>query len=268
MSTETSSTIGEQRRTNYALAYASEDEFVAAVTEGQPLTPPYFPFAARRNRQSRPLLDEHQPPAAVSFAELAAWPDPGLVVLDTREPADFAAGHLSGALNVGLAGRFAEYTGDVIRPDQPILLVCEPGREVEAKVRLGRIGYDNVVGYLTDPIQALVEHPAIAERSSRLTARELAARRSEIPELVVIDVRNPGELERGVIPGSVHIPLARLALRLGELDPRRPIVVHCASGYRSMIASSLLAASGYPDVSDLQGGYDAWASQARRHASA
>jgi hydroxyacylglutathione hydrolase len=195
----------------------------------------------------------------VSFEELREWPKPDLVVLDTREPVDFAAGHLSGSLNVGLAGRFAEYAGDVIPPDQRILLVCEPGREVEAKVRLGRIGYDHVVGYLVDPMRTLVEHPEIAERSSRLSASELAGRRTEIPELVVVDVRNPGELERGVIPGSVHVPLARLALRLGELDHRRPTVVHCASGYRSMIASSLLAASGFIDVSDLQGGYDAWA---------
>ena len=191
----------------------------------------------------------------------------GLVVLDTREPGDFAVGHLSGSLNVGLAGRFAEYAGDVIRPDRHILLVCEPGREIEAKVRLGRIGYDNVIGHLVDPLRALVEHPEIAERSSRLTAIELAGRRIEIPELVVVDVRNPGELDRGVIPGSVNIPLARLALRLGELDPRRPTVVHCASGYRSMIASSLLAASGFPTSRTCRAATDAWASQVR-HASA
>jgi glyoxylase-like metal-dependent hydrolase (beta-lactamase superfamily II)/rhodanese-related sulfurtransferase len=268
ISTETSSTIGEQRRTNYALALASEDEFVAAVTEGQPVTPPYFSFDARRNRESRPLLDEHRPPDAVSFDELQAWRKSDVVVLDTREPADFAAGHLVGSLNVGLAGRFAEYAGDVIRPDQRILLLCEPGREVEAKVRLGRIGYDNVVGHLVDPARALVEHPEVCERGSRLTAPELAARRTEFSELIVVDVRNAGERERGVIPGSLHFPLAGLASRLGELDPRRPTVVHCASGYRSMIASSLLTANGFDDVSDLQGGYDAWAALICGHASA
>lgn len=259
LSTKMSSTLGEQRRTNYALALQSEDEFVAAVTEGQPLTPPYFSFDARRNRELRPLLDEHQAPRAVSFEELRSLRRPNLVVLDTREPPDFAAGHLAGSLNVGLSGRFAEYAGDVIRPDQPILLVCPPGREVEARVRLGRIGYDNVVGYLVDPLRALLDHPGLVERSSRLSARELAARRAEIDELVVLDVRNPGELARGVISGSVHVPLARLISRLGELDPHRPTVVHCASGFRSMIAASLLSASGFDDVSDLHGGYQAWA---------
>jgi glyoxylase-like metal-dependent hydrolase (beta-lactamase superfamily II)/rhodanese-related sulfurtransferase len=258
LSTKTSSTIGEQRRTNYALAFESEDAFVAAVTEGQPVTPPYFAFDARRNRERRPLLNEHSPPPAVSFAELEAWPE-DVVVLDTREPADFAAGHLAGSLNVGLAGRFAEYAGDVIRPDQRILLVCEPGREVEAKVRLARIGYDDVVGYLVDPVTAFLDHPDRVERSSRLTAAELAARRAETPELVVVDVRNPAERERGTVPDSVHIPLARLAMRLAELDRHRPTVVHCAGGYRSMIAASLLRAGGFADVSDLQGGYEAWA---------
>jgi len=169
----------------------------------------------------------------VSFEELRAWPKPDLVVLDTREPVAFAAGHLSGSLNVGLAGRFAEYGGDVIRPDQRILLVCEPGREVEAKVRLGRIGDDHVVGYLVDPMRALVEHPEIAERSSRLSASELSARRTEIPELVVVDVRNPGELERGVLPvrstsrwrgwrcGSVSSTPVSLTPCPGVVFPRR-----------------------------------------------
>ena len=198
-------------------------------------------------------------PPELSLPDLREQRENGAVVLDTREPSEFAAGHLRGSLNVGLAGRFAEWVGDVIRPDQPIGLVCEPGRELEAKVRLGRIGFDQVVGYLGDPLRVLVEHPEVVECSSRLTAAELAARRVELAdELVVIDVRNPGE--RGVIPGSVHLPLAGLTQRLAELDPARPAVVHCASGYRSMIAASVLAAAGFRDVSDLLGGYEAWAS--------
>lgn len=261
LSTRNSSTLGEQRQANYALALKTEEEFVAAVTEGQPVAPPYFSFDARRNLQTRPLLDEHHPPPELSLPELREQRGNGAVVLDTREPSEFATGHLRGSLNVGLAGRFAEWVGDVIRPDQPIGLVCEPGRELEAKVRLGRIGFDQVIGYLGDPLRVLVEHPEAVECSSRLTAAELAARRVEIAdEVVVVDVRNPGELERGAIPGSVHLPLARLTQRLGELDPARPTVVHCASGYRSMIAASVLAAAGFRDVSDLLGGYEAWAS--------
>jgi glyoxylase-like metal-dependent hydrolase (beta-lactamase superfamily II)/rhodanese-related sulfurtransferase len=259
LSTENSSTIGEQRRTNYALALPSEEAFVAAVTEGQPLIPPYFSFDARRNLQARPLLDEHRPPPELSLAGLRAERERGALVLDTREPGEFASGHLRGSLNVGLGGRFAEWAGAVVRPDRRIVLVCEPGRALEAKVRLGRIGFDQVIGSLHDPLRAFLRHPSLVERSSRLTAAELAARRAEIVDLVVVDVRNPGELERGVIPGAVHLPLARLVERLGELDPTRPTVVHCASGYRSMIAASVLATAGFDDVSDLLGGYEAWA---------
>jgi hydroxyacylglutathione hydrolase len=259
LSTNNSSTIGEQRRTNYALALPTGEAFVAAVTEGQPVTPPYFTFAARRNLQTRPLLDEHRPPPPLSLPELRAQQRRGAVVLDTREPGEFAGGHLRGSVNVGLGGRFAEWAGDVVRPDQPVALVCRPGRALEATVRLARIGFDQVIGRLDDPLRVFREHPEAVVRSSRLTAAELAARQPEIADLVVIDVRNPGERERGVIPGAVQLPLPRLLARLGELDPARPTVVYCASGYRSMIAAGVLAAAGFGDVSDLLGGYEAWA---------
>jgi len=182
------------------------------------------------------------------------------VVLDTRSPADFAAGHLAGSLNVGLEGRFAEYAGDVIRPEQAVVLVCDPGTELEARVRLGRIGFDDVAGHLCDAVAVFLEHPEIVERSSRLTAADLARRIDDLPDLVVVDVRNRGEVEaRGAIPGALHIPLARLLERLDELDPRRPTVVYCAGGYRSSIAASLMVTSEFEDVSDLLGGYEAWA---------
>jgi rhodanese-related sulfurtransferase len=142
------------------------------------------------------------------------------------------------------------------------VLVCDPGRELEAKVRLGRIGFDNVIGSLADPLATLVEHPELAERSSRMTAAELARQRTEVRELTVVDVRNLGELSQGAIPGSVHVPLARLVERMGELDLSRPTVVYCAGGTRSMVASSMLSSAGFTDVSDLLGGYQAWASLA------
>jgi len=138
-------------------------------------------------------------------------------------------------------------------------LLCPPDRELEAKVRLGRIGFDGVVGYLADPELAFVEHPDLVENSSRLTVGELVERRRETPDLVLVDVRKPGELNDGVIPGAVHIPLTELVRRLGELDPACPTVVYCASGYRSMIAASVLRSAGFRDVSDLLGGFTAWA---------
>jgi hydroxyacylglutathione hydrolase len=259
LSTETTSTIGEQRRRNYALRAANEDEFVALVTRDQPAQPPYFSFSARRNRQQHSLLGEHRAPEPLSLERALALQAGGGVLLDTRSPADFATGHLRGSLNVGLEGRFAEYAGDVITPDQPIVLLGDTSTELEGKVRLARIGFDNIAGYLDQPMRVLLEHPELAQVGSRLTALDLAHRIEEVPDLVIVDVRNPGELERGVIPGSRHIPLATLAARLDALDPSRPTVVHCAGGYRSSIGASLLRANGFSDVSDLVGGYEAWA---------
>ena len=259
LSSETSSTIGEQRRANYALQLSSEDVFVAAVTEGQSPAPPYFSFDAQRNRAQRSLLDERTPPVPIAFAELAAEQFEGAVVLDARAAQDFAAAHLRGSMNIGLEGRFAEYAGTVLRPEQRIVVLTPPGRELEAKIRLGRIGFDNVVGFLADPMTTFSEHPDLLERSSRLGATALMKRRNEIADLALLDVRNPRELEDGAIPGALNVPLASLVQRIDELDPARPIVVYCASGYRSMIAASRLSAAGFADVSDLLGGYAAWA---------
>jgi glyoxylase-like metal-dependent hydrolase (beta-lactamase superfamily II)/rhodanese-related sulfurtransferase len=259
ISTETSSTIGEQRRTNHALAVAGEAQFVAAVTDGLPPTPAYFSFDIQRNRELRPLLDEATPPPAISFAELTAERSEGAVTLDTREPQEFAVGHLRGSVNIGLGGRFAEFAGDILSPHQRIALVCSAGKELEATIRLGRIGFDNVIGYLDDPMRAFYEHPDAVEASSRLTVATLAARRAEVSDLVLVDVRNPGELTNGAIPGALHVPLTQLVQRVDELDATRPTVAYCASGYRSVIAASWLSANGFVDVSDLLGGYTEWA---------
>jgi glyoxylase-like metal-dependent hydrolase (beta-lactamase superfamily II)/rhodanese-related sulfurtransferase len=247
LSSETSSTMGDQRRTNYALAPMSEDEFVAIVTEGQTTAPPYFPFSAHRNREVHALLDDHAAVPALSLPEVLARQRAGAVVVDSRPAVEFAAGHLPGAVNITLEGRFAEWAGDVLRPDQEIVLVCEPGHELEARVRLARIGFDQVAGVLGD-----VRHAA-QERSSRITAEQFRAARAGGAQ--VVDVRNPGELEVGAVPGSLNIPLPQLVERMGELDPARTTVVYCASGNRSSIAASVLTAAGFADVSDLLGGY-------------
>jgi glyoxylase-like metal-dependent hydrolase (beta-lactamase superfamily II)/rhodanese-related sulfurtransferase len=263
LSTETQSTIGEQRRSNYALQEMDEDEFVRLVTEGQSVAPLYFGFDAQRNRETRALLDETAPPPALTIDEVLDLQAGGAVLLDTRDPQDFAAGHLRGSRNVGLGGRFAEYAGDVLRPDDRVVLVGEPGTETEAMVRLARIGFDVVVGHLDKPYRTFVARPDLVASSSRVTAAQLEEARTSTPDLVVVDVRNPGEIEAsGAIPGARSIPLARLLESLGELDPSAPTVVHCAGGYRSSIAASVLASAGFTDVSDLVGGYDAWAATA------
>ena len=258
LSDEKSSTLGQQRATNYALAPMSEDEFVATVTEGQPAAPGYFPFAAVRNRQGHDLLTEDTAPVEMSLDAVLAAQSNGAVLLDTRSDGEFATGHLRGAVNVGLDGRFSELAGQVVAPSDRIVLVGEPATALEAKVRLARIGFDNVAGYLDDLVSALVTRPDLAERSSRVTVTELDRLMSGSAPIVLIDVRNPGEVAAGIIPGARVIHLAHLMKRSGELDPQSVIVVNCQSGRRSSTAASYLRAHGFADVSDLIGGIAAW----------
>ena len=259
MSDAVSSTIGEQRRLNYALRPMSEDDFVGVVTQGQSVAPLYFAFTADSNRRVHDLLDDTDAPAHLTLDELAAHRAAGGVVLDGRSDEAFASGHLRGSINVGLDGRFAEYAGDVVRPGQPVVVVTDAGREAEAKVRLARIGFDRVVGAVVDVERVLSEHPELAERATRIAATDLADWRADEPDLQLVDVRNPSEQAAGAVPGAVLVPLASLLDRLEELDPARPTVVYCAGGYRSSIAASLLRSRGFARVADLQGGYTAWA---------
>jgi DMSO/TMAO reductase YedYZ molybdopterin-dependent catalytic subunit/rhodanese-related sulfurtransferase/glyoxylase-like metal-dependent hydrolase (beta-lactamase superfamily II) len=257
LSSETSSTIGEQRQTNYALQTVDEDQFVAAVTEGQPVRPHYFAFDSDRNRQLRPLLDE-QAPLLIEIDDVCKHVDASVVLLDSREPVDYAAGHLRGAINIGLQGRFAEWAGNVLSPDRNIVLVGDPAQALESKIRLARVGYDNVTGQLRDLAGVFSQRADLVEISSRLTIEQLAELRGLEPRLQLVDVRSPAETAGGTIPGAREIPLAALTDSISALDQASPVVVYCASGYRSVVAMSVLRASGFEDVSDLVGGFGAW----------
>ncbi len=259
LSTETVSTIGEQRRTNYALAPMVVEDFVDVVTQGQTPAPLYFLYAATRNRESHALLPEHVEVAALTIDQVRDHQRGGAAVIDCRDDNVFASGHLRGSVNVGLSGRFAEYVGEVMEPGTPIVIVAEPGAASEARTRLARIGFDNVVGALDNPYAAFIENPDLVDRLSRLSVETLAERMGSVRDLVVIDVRNRGEYALGHLPGAKHVPLPELLRTLPSLDPRAPTVVNCAGGYRSAIASSLLRSHGFTDVSDLIGGYTAWA---------
>jgi glyoxylase-like metal-dependent hydrolase (beta-lactamase superfamily II) len=265
LSTETVSTIGEQRRTNYALAPMSEDEFVAAVTQGQAAAPLYFSFAANRNRAAREVFHEDEPVPTMTLDEVLAAQRDGAAVIDTRDESDFAAGHLRGSMNVGLGGRFAEYSGEIVRPGTPIVIVANPGYEHEARVRLARIGFDEVLGTLDDPFGVFLAHPELVEQASRLSAIELMERLATLPTVQIVDVRGPGETADGVLPGTRIIQLPQLLERVGELDPSLPTVVYCAGGYRSSVAASALRSLGFVDVSDLLGGYAAWVAAGGEH---
>ena len=256
LSTATVSTMSEQRATNYALAPMDRQAFVDVVTEGQPSAPEYFVFNALLNRADRGLLEEHRPPA-MTLDEVVAAQERGAAVIDTRDALAFATGHLRGAINVGLDGRFAEYVGSVVAPDTEIVLVSYPGTDGEARMRLGRIGFDHVIGYLADADEVLALHPERVERGSRLTAADLAAARGGVGGLQLVDIRNAGEVASGMLDDATHIPLAELNRRIDELDAATPTVVYCAGGYRSSIAASLLRSRGFADVSDILGGYAA-----------
>lgn len=262
LSIATESTIGEQRKTNYALAPMSEDDFVSVVTEGQSMAPAYFGFAADANRRARGLLDDESPTEALSFDRAQEILAEGGVLLDTRSPEAFASGHLLGSINVGLDGRFAEYAGDVISPQQPIVVIADPGGETEARVRLARIGFDKVIGYLPNIEQVLVDRPELSNQARRISASDLAEWKDDQPNLQIIDVRNKSEQDGGMIPGARSVPLAGLlkSVRESSFDPEAPTVVYCAGGYRSSIAASTLRHVGFKSVADILGGFQAWAS--------
>ncbi len=255
-----SSTIGEQREFNYALAPMSVTNFVDLVTEGQSVAPLYFAFAADANRRDRPSLDEHSAPALLSLEDLLAYQSGGAVVLDTRSADVFASGHLRGSVNVGLDGRFAEYAGDVLRPGQRVVLVAEEDRAVEARVRLARIGFDNVIGAFPDVAQAISDRPELKSIAQRLNAGDLVTSLVDDGGATqIVDVRNPSEANAtGTIPNAIHMPLPQLLDQLDRLDPSAPTVVYCAGGYRSSIAASTLRAHGFKRVADITGGFAAW----------
>ena len=264
LSAAASSTIGEQRTTNYALAPMSDDDFVAAVTEGQSVAPLYFSYAADTNRREHELLDDNEPPTPLTIDEALSYGE-DVAIIDTRSPESYASGHLRGSINVGLDGRFAEYAGDIIRPGQSVIVVGDSGRATEAKVRLARIGFDKVLGAVDDIERVLVTHPDLAAIASRLPASDVRSWLADDETVQVIDVRDHGETRvGGTLPGARTMPLPQLLDHLDELDPNRPTIVYCAGGYRSSIAASTLRAHGFAHVADIIGGYGAWTAPAVR----
>lgn len=258
LSTDRWSTMGDQKASNYALRATDKPTFMQLVTEGQPPAPSYFVYDAILNRKAHDLLDENKRPEPMTYEQVLKALDDGAVLVDGRSPEEFAQGHLRRAINIGLEGRYAEFAGSILPPEVDIVLFTEPGQELEGKNRLARIGFDRVIGYLGSPFKAMLEHQDDVEVASRLTAKAFDERTAEMPDLQVVDVRNPGEIAGGTIPGAITIPVAQLPARLDELDATKPTVVYCAGGYRSSVAASLLRQRGFVDVSDILGGYEGW----------
>jgi hydroxyacylglutathione hydrolase len=256
---KTVSTIGEQRRLNYALQPMTKAAFVDLVTADQPDAPPYFTYDAVLNSKERPTLDEAlaRELNPMSLEPVLALQRTGGQILDTRDPGDFAAAHLEGSLNIGLGGQYATWAGTMLSRDRPIVIIADPGREHEAATRLGRIGFDHIVGYLQDGLRSLESRADLTATTERVSA-PLAAERLAGGEPLAIDVRTPAEREQKFVAGSVSIPLNHLAERVQELPKDRPLLVYCAGGYRSSIAASLLQQRGFTRVSEIAGGLAAW----------
>ena len=260
ISTQTLSTIGEQRKNNYALQPMSKEEFIRNITRDQPEAPKYFSYDAALNRRDHQLLDEtlEQELHPLCLDDVLAWKSNGAFILDVRNSEDFASGHLNGSLNIGLEGKFATWVGILLDCGNPMVIIAEPGSEQEAVVRLGRIGFDNVTGYLNEGMAALRSTPELIQRTPRITATKLAEKLMTAEWPLVLDVRAEHEWAQQRIDSSLNIPLPHLVDHLGDIPRDRPVVVHCASGYRSSIAASLLEHHGFTNIMDLVGGFDAW----------
>jgi rhodanese-related sulfurtransferase/glyoxylase-like metal-dependent hydrolase (beta-lactamase superfamily II) len=261
LSKETVSTIGEQKKFNYALQPMSREEFKRMVVEEQPEAPAYFAHDAILNRQERANLDQTLARSLrpLSLDDVLGLHNQGAQLLDVRAAVDFEGAHLAGSVNIALQGKFATWCGTMLSHDAPIVVIAEAGGEQEAVMRLGRIGFDNVAGYLTGGMEALRERPELVRSLDRITAVALDEQlRSDLRPLV-LDVRTEKEWNGGHIDGSHNVPLNHLRERLGEIPQDQSVVVHCEGGYRSAIAASVLQQAGRKNVLDLVGGFKAWA---------
>jgi hydroxyacylglutathione hydrolase len=260
LSNEASSTIGEQRKYNYALQPMTREQFKAIVTADQPEAPDYFVHDAMLNRQERETLygSMRRSLKPLSLDEVLDLQEQGAQVVDVREPIDFAGAHLAGSLNISLEGKYATWAGTMLKKDKPIVVVADGEHREEAIMRLGRIGFDQVLGYLADGPEALQPRPELTAKVERITALALGEQLHLEVRPLVLDVRTENEYRDGHIEGSTNIPLNHLEDRVTELPEDEPIVVHCKSGYRSSIAASVLQRHGRKYLMDLVGGFDAW----------
>ena len=260
MSKETTDTLGNQKKTNYALQPMSKEEFIKALLTGLTTPPGYFPQNVLMNIKGYDSLDKVMDrainPLNAEAFEFQANENAALV-LDTRSADDFLQGFIPNSINIGLEGNFAQWVGEMI-PDvqQPILLVCEAGKEEEAITRLSRVGYDQVYGYLEEGFETWKNSGKDFNQVSRITAEDLAAHsKEEMP--LVIDVRKKSEFDSEHLEGAINIPLNEINQHLAEFPKEKEFTLHCEGGYRSMIAASILKQRGWENFNDVLGGFKA-----------
>ena len=260
LSSDTVSSLGDQRRLNYALQPMSKEEFIRLVTADQPDAPPYFTYDAILNTRERATLEHNleQVLHPIDLDEVLRMGDAGVQILDVRDAAEYAKCHLAGSINIGLGGQYATWAGTVLDRNKPILIIAEPGREPEAALRLGRIGFDHVKGYLNGGMEALASRPDLVWPTDRLSAPMVAEELASANPPLLLDIRNPREWLAKHIAGSVNIPLNHIEERIAEIPRDRRIAVHCAGGYRSSIAASILHQYGITNLVEMAGGLAAW----------
>ena len=260
MSKETSSTIGEQRKFNYALRPMSKEEFVTMMTADLPEAPSYFPKDAEINRSGARGLSELQPPQPLTPEEVLQLSEEDHVLLDVRSAADFGAAHVPSSINIGLGGQFAMWAGSLIPLNAAIVLIADTGAQVdESVVRLARVGIENVKGYLDGGVQRWRDEGLPVETIPQVSVAQLKEQ-IETNDLQIVDVRRPAEYVNGHVPRAFNAPLASLDKSIGPLSLQKDklTAVICAGGYRSSAAASLLQQRGFSTLLNVTGGTGAW----------
>lgn len=250
---ETFSTIGHQKKTNYALQKMTKNEFIVAVTDGLTEPPHYFSMDAMLNKQGYTDIDEvlNNNTNALSIAEFEMEAQKGVVILDTRNPEEFELGSVPNAINIGLNGQYAPWVGALIDPLRPIILIANEGKEAEAVLRLARVGYENVKGYLSGGIVDWVKSGKPVMTNNSIDAPTFV---KEMINKNIIDVRNPSEWNTGVLENANLIELVELEKKINLLDKDKHYYIHCAGGYRSMMALSILKKNGFKNITNVSGG--------------
>jgi rhodanese-related sulfurtransferase len=258
MRAERWSTIGTERLTNYALQIPTREEFVRQLTSNLPSRPEYFSQDAEINRSGAAPLTDRPPLAAFSPAELHEMMRKNVNVLDVRSGEEFAAGHIPGSINIALAGQFASWAGTILGLNaKPLLVAATDAQIEEAKMRLARVGIEDLRGYLEGGIAAWKAAGLPLATTEQISVQELAQRLGE-GRIQILDVRRPGECSAGYIAGARVSELDSFRRELPQVDDSVPQAIHCKSGYRSMIACSLLQKAGCKNVINVNGGFDAW----------
>ena len=256
----TYSTIGEEKKYNYAMKAATKDEFVKSVTEGIETPPQYFPINAKINKEGYDSLDEVLIHGSKPFSvdEFKSHLNDDVIILDTRNSEKFTTGFIPGSISIGLEGRFAEWAGSILPFDQPIVLVTEPGKEKESIIRLARVGFDKMIGYLENGFDAWKNAGEKIDMIIDIEADELIMDIPHDNNLVILDVRKPSEFSDGHLKNAVNIPLNELIDpgNMSDIEEDQNLYIHCAGGYRSVIASSLLKLQGIHNLRNVLGGWD------------